>query len=73
MRLISFFVVPFLLLFFLNPLNSQTDEAPWPMLGHDARNTGRSPYLGPEEPRIKWRLNNIETSIYRLPLIGKDG
>jgi len=29
----------------------------WPMLGHDERHTGHSPYRGPASPTIRWRLD----------------
>jgi len=30
-------------------------DSPWPMFRHDARHTGRSPYIGPAWPRLRWR------------------
>jgi outer membrane protein assembly factor BamB len=38
-----------------NRPRSQPAEAPWPMFRHDALHTGRSPYLGPMSPVLKWR------------------
>ena len=29
-------------------------DSPWPKFRHDAQNTGRSPYTGPEVPQLKW-------------------
>lgn len=48
------------------------DSGPWPMLGHDARHTGQSPYAGPPAGILKWRYQTgsvIESS----PAIGSDG
>ena len=28
----------------------------WPMIGHDAKHTGQSPYKGPGKPELKWKF-----------------
>lgn len=47
-------------------------DTPWPMVGHDVRRTGRSPYVGPDSPTEKW---SVWTGgpIYSSPAIGEDG
>jgi len=32
-------------------------ESPWPMFLHDPQHTGRSPYVGPGEPDVRWAFN----------------
>jgi len=59
------------------PATDETDadglaDSPWPMFGHDARHTGRSPFKGPEHPTLKWSLE-IGESDEATPVIGKDG
>jgi outer membrane protein assembly factor BamB len=46
-------------------------NAPWPMLQHDPQHTGRSPYVGPARPTLKWRYERDSTLYY--PAIGADG
>jgi hypothetical protein len=49
----------------------RTSESPWPMFRHDSQHTGRSPYPGAQEARLKWRLSiGGSTS---SPAIGADG
>jgi len=45
---------------------------PWPVRGHDAQRTGRSPYYGPEHVEIKW-VYDAEGTIEGSPVIGSDG
>jgi len=47
-------------------------NTPWPMLYHDPQHTGRSPYVGPASPTLKWRFKT-ENSIRSSPAIGADG
>ena len=47
-----------------------TISHPWPMFGHDAQNTFRSPYEGPESPSIKWDVDLLNIS--SAPLISAD-
>ena len=53
---------------------SAAAESPWPMFGHDARHTGRSPYVGPAWPRLKWRYQiSCCREVKSSPVIGADG
>ncbi len=48
--------------------------APWPMFGHDARHTGRSSYVGPAWPRLKWRYQiGCCGEVRSSPVISSDG
>lgn len=38
--------------------NSLSGPGDWSMLGHDARHTGRSAFVGPESPVEKWRIES---------------
>ena len=38
------------------PTSAQTADSPWPQFRHDAQHTGQSPYVGPELPDFKWRI-----------------
>jgi outer membrane protein assembly factor BamB len=48
---------------------SSLADSPWPKFRHDAQNTGRSPYTGPEVPELKWTSSGGSSS----PAIGTDG
>lgn len=37
-------------------------NAPWPMVRHDSQHTGRSSYLGPERPSLKWKIRSSNCS-----------
>jgi outer membrane protein assembly factor BamB len=56
-------------------LNAQAQfglaNAPWPMFQHDPQHTGRSPYVGPASPTLKWRYEGDSKLYY--PAIGADG
>ncbi len=44
---------------------------PWPMYQHDSRRTGKSSYIGPQTPDIKWEFtfyNDLRSSV-----VGNDG
>ena len=45
---------------------------PWAMFRHDPQHTGRSPYNGPMNPRIKWDVD-IGDNISSSPAVGPDG
>jgi hypothetical protein len=47
-------------------------NAPWPMLQHDPQHTGRSPYVGPAYPTLKWRYER-NSILFDYPAIGTDG
>jgi outer membrane protein assembly factor BamB len=44
----------------------------WPMYGHDAQNTHRSPYVGAQTNNVKWTFTT-EDRVYSSPAIGADG
>lgn len=44
----------------------------WPKFRHDARNTGRSTFTGPDVPSLKWKFTT-GSSVYSSPAIGADG
>jgi outer membrane protein assembly factor BamB len=53
-------------------------DTAWPTFGHDLQNTGRSPYVGPQDPVVKWEVQTSiegpdEGGIYAQPVIGADG
>jgi len=48
-------------------------DSPWPMYMHDARHTGRSEYVGPEYPSIKWEFYLEEDEGDAPPVVGADG
>jgi len=51
---------------------AQLGNSAWPMRGHDLQRTGRSQYIGPANPTIKW----LDYSAHRFdssPVIGTDG
>jgi len=41
------------------------------MVAHDARNTGQSPYTGPEKPHVQWQSADYYESIALVLKIGK--
>ena len=45
---------------------------PWAMFGHDPQHTGRSPYNGPKQPRLKWTFATGDI-IFSSPAIEADG
>ncbi len=45
----------------------------WPMLHYDVRHTGRSPYVGPQTPKIKWTFQTTERIFGSSPTIAEDG
>jgi outer membrane protein assembly factor BamB len=45
-------ILAFIVMFLSVQIHAQ---APWPMIGHDARHTGLSEYSGPENPEVKWK------------------
>lgn len=47
-------------------------DSPWPMRGHDAQQTGRSPYNGPSTPAKKWEFAT-DDDVLSSPSIGSDG
>ena len=47
-------------------------DSPWPMFRHDEKHTGRSPYVIPDKPMLKWAFN-ISSPIGSSPAIGPDG
>lgn len=51
---------------------AQLADTPWPTFHHDSQRTGRSPYLGPETPALKWRFRLANFSQSSIA-IGEDG
>ncbi|MCK4736645.1 MAG: right-handed parallel beta-helix repeat-containing protein, partial [Methanophagales archaeon] len=47
-------------------------RSPWPMFQHDPQHTGRSPYVGPQTPNIKWIFNGVREAIHG-PSVADDG
>ncbi|MBM4431642.1 MAG: hypothetical protein FJ026_15055, partial [Chloroflexi bacterium] len=50
--------------------------AAWPMFGHDPQHTGRSPYVGPQTPTLKWRYqapNHDAAALMYAPVTGPSG
>jgi len=48
----------------------------WPMFGHDPQHTGRSPYVGPQSPTLKWRFlapNHGAAALMYAPVVGPSG
>ncbi|MEM2641072.1 MAG: PQQ-binding-like beta-propeller repeat protein [Thermoproteota archaeon] len=50
----------------------RVSENPWPMFKHDPQHTGRSPYLGAQEAKLKWKYAT-DGLAYSSPAIGVDG
>jgi len=51
---------------------AQPADSAWPMFGQNPQRTGRSPYSGPEVPKLKWSFTT-GSRIYSSPAIGADG
>jgi outer membrane protein assembly factor BamB len=47
-------------------------DSPWPCLGHDARHTGQSQYIGSQTNTLKWSYKTGDT-VFSSPVIGPDG
>ena len=47
----------------------QLADSPWPKFQHDLRNTGRSPYRGARDNKLRWSYT-VEGSIVAPPVIG---
>ncbi len=50
----------------------QLADTPWPTMNRDLQRTGRSPYVGPDEPIEKWRFE-MEVGSTSGVAIGADG
>ena len=48
-------------------------ESPWPMFRHDPQHTGRSPYLGAQEAKLKWKYMAEGPVHFNSPVIGPAG
>ncbi|KKU85847.1 MAG: hypothetical protein A2667_01255 [Candidatus Wildermuthbacteria bacterium RIFCSPHIGHO2_01_FULL_47_27] len=48
---------------------------PWPMFGHDARNSSQSAYIGPQNPTLKWAadIGGASSEILSIPIVDKNG
>jgi outer membrane protein assembly factor BamB len=73
MKLMGFILVVMAAIFALTvlPTLGQLDDGPWPMFHHDLRHTGRSQYVGPDEPTLKWSFATDGT-VYSSPAVGAD-
>ena len=54
------------------PAYAQPANSPWPMFCHDPQHTGRSPYKGPEKPKLEWSYQT-KGEIHSSPAIGPNG
>jgi pimeloyl-ACP methyl ester carboxylesterase len=45
---------------------------PWPMFQHDAQRSGRSPYVGPQGPNVKWTFQDSSIPFWE-PVVAADG
>jgi hypothetical protein len=50
----------------------QPQDAPWPTFRHDLQHTGRSQYIGPDEPIFNWSFTT-GYYVYSSPAVGSDG
>jgi outer membrane protein assembly factor BamB len=55
-----------------NTAQAQPADSAWPMFGQNLQRTGRSPYSGPEVPKLKWSFTT-GYDVYSSPAIGADG
>ncbi|MEJ2746288.1 MAG: PQQ-binding-like beta-propeller repeat protein, partial [bacterium] len=49
-----------------------TDDHPWPMFRHDIQRTGRSGFLGPTSPYLKWSYRTVD-DLDSSPAIDSEG
>ncbi len=57
----------------IDSANDGPMDSPWPMLSHDIRHTGRSPYnVSGNYPTVKWNFS-IRGALESSPVIGNDG
>ncbi|MHB9115277.1 MAG: outer membrane protein assembly factor BamB family protein [Thermoleophilia bacterium] len=49
-----------------------SQSAPWPVLGHDARRSGVSPYSGPDRPELLWQVA-VGGPCWSSPAVARDG
>jgi hypothetical protein len=58
----------------LVPASPMLAESPWPKSrGPSLHNTGRSPYIGPDSPEVKWVFDLGGITRFRTPSIDTDG
>ena len=55
-----------------NTAQAQLAVTPWPMFGQNVKHTGRSSYIGPETPALKWSFTT-GGAVISSPAIGVDG
>jgi len=55
-----------------NTAQAQPADSAWPMFGQNPQRTGRSPYSGPEVPKLKWSFTT-GAEVVSSPAIGADG
>ncbi len=58
MHLRRYFPIGAVLIFlvFVSSLWAGLSNTPWPKFRHDEYNSGRSPYVGPSSPALKWKI-----------------
>ncbi|MDD5528681.1 MAG: PQQ-binding-like beta-propeller repeat protein [bacterium] len=70
---IKVFFILFVGLIGFRNLDAQLANTPWPMFHHDLQHTGRSPYIGPATPQLKWSCVTGNYLSFSSPTIGFDG
>jgi outer membrane protein assembly factor BamB len=70
--LLSLVLSPVIALMPADTAQAQPADSPWPMFGQNPQRTGRSPYSGPEVPKLKWSFTT-GYDVYSSPAIGTDG
>jgi hypothetical protein len=56
----------------LPPPPPPSATAPWPMFQHDTQRSGRSPYVGPQGPNVKWTFQDSSIPFWE-PVVAADG
>jgi len=56
-----------------NTAQAQPADSPWPVFRQNPQCTGRSPYSGPESPKLKWSFTTQLGYVRFSPAIGADG
>jgi outer membrane protein assembly factor BamB len=70
--LLSLVLSPVIALMPANTVQAQPADSAWPMFGQNSQRTGRSPYSGPEVPKLKWSFTTGD-EVLSSPAIGADG
>ena len=67
----SLLIVMLMLCLTVVPATAQLADTPWPKLQGDLKNTGVSPYIGPETSTLKWTFQT-GYQVYCSPVVGTD-